>query len=756
MTENDANSVPKENPENADDDLENLSLDEKAAFEKIMAEISSMNPNDSDSTQEVETDSVGSESAAADTTETQSEKDPPKIPDDQTTPEDQQAALDKIMAEISADGDAEASQPENTPEPAEDDDSLSDDQQAALDKIMAEISARNEGEEPQPENATEDAKEDDDSLSDDQQAALDKIMAEISARNEGEEPQPENATEDAEEDDDSLSDDQQAAEPGVSAEPDNAEDTHASVETPLDPKSETQKLSLDEFNDELDNLLSIEELNGAEPSPENPQSVESDPEVEDKRQNDEAPPDETPTAETPLTETAPQPDKIDQLSETPARKEQPQHPAGALLVEVDTDQDEKPLSRKKSVRRNPKTKRSLKLVKISMAAVASIIILGSGYWSYITFIRSKPGLAGQVEPVSNQTAPSTTDSGTISDASGPVETGVQSSASAPIPEHRQSSSTSFGSLRKDLIATRSLVNQKIDEIVNLKAYYKKGIQEEETKIRSELSSKSIPSLEKAMANNQIELSLQAIQRRMLYIQELDRPLDRLEKSSEELLYLERRTQLFETLSQWINTPSIPEYKLEISNQIKDHLQIAADLKLDQTQQEAPSMDSVWKNVLAEIQKENKASDPRPVNNVRDRQISREICGGDYSRKYLLTSLTAETAQCLIKWSGKDLYLNELAQLPPDLAKILIQWPGEWLSLNGIKEISVETARYLSQWPGKRLSLNGLKDLSPAVTAQLSKWQGEQLEMIGLASIGRWDNYATRLFLSEKLRRKLHM
>ena len=263
-------------------------------------------------------------------------------------------------------------------------------------------------------------------------------------------------------------------------------------------------------------------------------------------------------------------------------------------------------------------------------------------------------------------------------------------------------------------------------------------------------------LEKAIADNAIALSIRAIQRRMVYIAKLDAPLKQLQDSAEDLLYLERKTEFFETLSQWISGPPLPEYKQQISNRIQSNLKAAAELSVDQVQVQTPSETTVWKEIVAGFKVRKPAPNTRPADKSLNEQIGREICDGNYSRKYQLTSLSPETAQCLVQWSGKDLYLNELTELTPQMAKILVQWPGEWLSLNGLKEISPETAKYLSQWPGKHLSLNGLEKLSPQVTAQLSQWRGAQLEMVGLTAIGRWENYTTRLFLSEALRHKLQM
>jgi hypothetical protein len=210
------------------------------------------------------------------------------------------------------------------------------------------------------------------------------------------------------------------------------------------------------------------------------------------------------------------------------------------------------------------------------------------------------------------------------------------------------------------------------------------------------------------------------------------------------------------LSQWVGGPSIPQYKQEIADRIQTHMKVIKELSVDNGQMDLPSKASVWDEVQAGLKKEKDLAAKRSKTNTQNKLISQEICSGEYGRKYLLTHLSKEAATCLIQWNGKDLYLNGLTELSPQAARILAQWPGEWLSLNGVKEMSAETAKYLAQWPGKRLSLNGLEKLSPQATTQLSQWKGEQLEMIGLTVIGPWENYATRLYLSETMRRKLQM
>jgi hypothetical protein len=212
--------------------------------------------------------------------------------------------------------------------------------------------------------------------------------------------------------------------------------------------------------------------------------------------------------------------------------------------------------------------------------------------------------------------------------------------------------------------------------------------------------------------------------------------------------------MFETLSRGLSGLALPEFSQEVATIIGNLLKLSNGLDIDQVEVKTPDLESIWKDL--------QSSKPDPpesrvqINDVQDREISQEICKGNFERKYLLTALDADTAKCLSKWSGKDLYLNAVTQISPSAAEALSQWPGEWLSLNGLEELTPETAKYLSLWKGKRLSLNGLKRLSKSATRYLSEWKGEQLEMVGLESIGRWENYGTRLYLSEKLRQKLQV
>ena len=743
MTDKDKDSTSQENPAETGEDLENLSLDEKAAFEKIMAEINSADQGSQgqgananpEATAPTETDRLqpGTQpdhentKGAAGEIKAQNQQ---AENSDETLSDDQQAALDKMMAEINAKGtDAEPETAETEKPPADNNEELSDDQQAALDKIMAEINARGTDAEPETAETEKPPADNNEELSDDQQAALDKIMAEINAK--GTDAEPETAeTEIPPADGDQKSSDEE--------------------DTRITPEKNTENLSIDEFNDELNNLLSNAQLNAqSQPlrasgasNPDSTSEISSDSPPE--------PPDMAPS------------EKAVSDSEESSAEASHKESHYPILQEISDSEGitAAPDSKTASLAHQGHPGRTRRIKITALVGLVVIVVIGAGLWHYKTAIQNKvrpsaPQQQADAEP-HPLTAPIAANraEGPTDPANHPIsDRGPALPAATP---SRPLAPTSFGTLKSDLIAARHQVNQKVQEIIKLKAYYQKGIHNEQEKIWAELKDKPMPSLAKAIADNAIALSIRAIQRRMVYIDKLDAPLRQLQDSAEDLLYLERKTEFFETLSQWISGPSLPEYKQEIANRIQDNLKVGSELSVDRVQVETPSETTVWNEIVASFKAKKPVHNTRPANKALDEQIGREICDGNYSRKYLLTSLSRETAQCLVQWSGKDLYLNELTALTPQLAKILVQWPGEWLSLNGLKEISPETAKYLSQWPGKHLSLNGLEKLSPQVTAQLSQWRGAQLEMVGLTAIGRWENYSTRLFLSEALRQKLQM
>jgi hypothetical protein len=306
-------------------------------------------------------------------------------------------------------------------------------------------------------------------------------------------------------------------------------------------------------------------------------------------------------------------------------------------------------------------------------------------------------------------------------------------------------------MKQNLSAARSQLQARMSDIRQLKSYYARGIEEETEKIEATLNNGRIPSLDEALADNKIALALKAIQRRQTYIAKLETPLAQLTDMNEELLYLERQVSIYEILSSGIGGLPLETLKKEVAGTVAECLQFDTQVSIDSDTLQPAPLAVVWEGVAKVFQRKvGLLAQRAPLNKA----ISAEICQGNHARKYLLTALSDDTARCLITWDGKDMNLNALTVLTPEGARILAQWPGEWLSLNGLRELSAEAAAHLSDWPGKRLSLNGLSVLSPEATANLSQWRGSQLEMVGLDAIGSWGNYGTRLFLSEKLRKKL--
>ena len=782
--------APKGSPE-GDDELENLSSDEKAAFEKIMAEIASATggstkSNAEDSVKKSKTEAPAKPLSAA------------APPAGNGTPpvDENQAQLDQIMAEISSQKEAKPSRAPSpadnkasTDSPAED---LSEDQQAALDSIMAEIGSKRKAEvSPAPGNETEELSQDqqaaldsimaeigskrkaevtpavsasgqtDEALSTDQQAALENIMAEIGSKRKAEKVSAPKDAEIAEEKAPSQ-DDSQADIEKIMAEIEAKKSRDAAVESSsqieTEDNSATEKkgvdnLTMEEFDDELSNLLS-----SAQSTPSVKPTVKIKPAEALKAEAIEPAPAASAdrTADLPETESGKASDK-----EGPqAKKEYP------ILKEVSaepkpknktkTSKGSRPVSGQKGGRRKALT---------AAAVVMGLVVIGiGGYWGYRHQGRQAP-VPVKAAPDSTVTVEQTNPAETHSSpdhavASQPVAVAPSGTPGLRVVEMpvRPVKNTSvetpdmmLSAAKSDLVSARQQLQTKISDIQQLKSYYGRGIEEETQKIEDALQSGQIPTFDAALADKKIELAMRAIQRRQTYIAKLDSPSKQLTAMSEQLLFMERRVHIYEVLQAGISGLPIEAFKKEADETIGRCLAFNTQISIDQVEMQPPALETIWAQIETNLkQKSNLLAQRVPLN----RTISAEICKGNYERKYLLSALSAETAQCLAKWDGQDLFLNSLTELPPDVAQILVQWQGESISLNGLRQLHPETAKYLSQWPGKRISLNGLSELSPEATAYLSQWKGSQLEMVGLQSIGSWENYGTRLYLSEKLRKQL--
>jgi len=722
------------------DDLDSLSAEEKAAFEKIMAEISAATG------EAPETDAPGTTPAPpAETSSNEDTASPPEkgavsdasndasdaasssdgnAGDADALSEDQQAALDKIMAEIESKRDPENEEKAPETQSQSNDKALSDDQQDALNQIMAEIESKRNVDRTES-SETPEASSDDESLAEDQQEALDKIMAEIQAKKSRADAPDQKSNEDAE-----ASSEETAGQKG---------------------DSDSNDLTLDEFDNELSNLLaSTSDEEEAAPVAQNPPATSETPSDQEAE----------PAAQDALPES-------DQSSETgttqPTLAVDAGKPVGErvralreVTVEIpDLDQDEKQF-RKASQKRHGRLRSTP--VPVLVAVCLCVIILG-GYSGYIKIsqwrqIQSEASPSASLPTTETtetaETVTATMDAASISDpelsgrplAITAINRGQQNTV--------QDKGEAAGPWIDALVAARNQTQNKISEIQSLKEYYRVGI-DEDIREMAPLVTQDMATFEAAKAHKNIELTVRSIQRRATYILKLEVPLTKLGAIAEELLFLERSARLYETLSRGISGLSRVELQNQITLALAQHQQYSQALSIDDIAVNTPDLETTWQGILSRIDHNaQRISRQTPLNKA----INAEICRGNYDRKFMLTALSPETAECLINWKGKDMNLNALTELSAGAAQILAQWPGEWMSLNGLKTLSAKTAKFLAQWPGKRLSLNGLAILSADTTANLSQWKGDQLEMIGLQSIGPWKNYGTRLFLSENLKRRL--
>ncbi|MCJ8501053.1 hypothetical protein [Desulfatitalea alkaliphila] len=788
MSEAEQDKRPEPESVETDDELESLSPEEKAAFEKIMAEISAANGGDDEPEKAPdETDALAPAASSSDEIAPSAENETPSLSDEGSAvgedglSEDQSDQLDKIMAEIEGKGKGQAGptahddrqkeeenkKNEEEEEKEEEDGSLNEDQQAAMDKIMAEIEGKRKTDHDTDDTDDDAAAEAEEAMSEDQQAALDKIMAEIEGKRKADRDTDDTDDDAAAEAEEAMSEDQQAALDKIMAEigSKRSREAEGSLDAQADeeeaaaeaaPSQSPNNLSMDEFDDELNNLLQNAESTTASPAKQTPKKAEAPAGfAKDKEINAALKKIVGQTGDETRDETSAAADDHQPEVATDAYPILHEVPADGLQGKAARVPSPRKTSAKSGMRTARRPRRWLRAAMVASTVLA--MLSGVGYWGYDRYVKAAPTPSNETAaaPVSapRETAPAPAPGRQPAE---PVAAPVAPNPPAlPPPQAavalKRHAEASFGQLQRELAAVRSDLQNRISDIQQLKSYYAAGIAEEIEKIENALQSDRIPGLEQGLGNTQIELALRAIQRRDNYIAKLDKPLARLSIMSEELLFMERRARIHEILERGIHGLPLDRLRQEARTAMADYEKFSAEISIDTIELPPKPLAALWKEVTAELTKRaTRLAQRTPLN----RAVSAEICNGNFDRKYMLTALSVETAGCLVRWTGKDLYLNELTELTPEAAEVLTQWPGEWLSLNGIKELSAETARHLAQWPGKRLSLNGLTVLSPEATTELSQWQGDQLEMVGLTRIGRWQNYGTRLYLSEQLKRRL--
>ena len=316
----------------------------------------------------------------------------------------------------------------------------------------------------------------------------------------------------------------------------------------------------------------------------------------------------------------------------------------------------------------------------------------------------------------------------------------------------------------EAVTLRSELLKKQKEIRKLQQLYGERIDAVEEAILGEKQKANVNSVEEAVKIKSIEYGLRTIHRRKIYIANLNAPLDQLHNAAEELLYLERLTDIqmkMATIAKGINLETLIG---KIDRSIRKHRDGLVRLTVQRYDLPSPDLAGIWKDVLRK--REIRVAHPHEKEPSRlqtriNSEILAEIQKGELSRKRELTWLSQEGASTLSQWSGKVLFLNGLSSLHPSTAEILARWKGNWLCLNGLEEISPETARSLSRWQGERLSLNGLNSISRETASALSHWNGAELEMVGIAEaspeainlLRNWGTFGKRVYFSSNLKEK---
>jgi len=320
---------------------------------------------------------------------------------------------------------------------------------------------------------------------------------------------------------------------------------------------------------------------------------------------------------------------------------------------------------------------------------------------------------------------------------------------------------------------RQTLLSKQQELENLQRYYRRGIDQIKESLLYDVPGSEKISYEVVSQNKKMMLGLRTIQRRRAYISHLNTMSMELQSASEELLYLKRQTAInaiVGPVTSGLDNRSLAAYIRSVS---QVHATDLENKVFDVMPEGVEPLSEIWSDIQAGGRKKKAVLDKAPppstgvkkknpaVEAERNGKLSKEICSGDLSRKYMLRRLTEKTAQCLAEWPGKDLVLNGLTEMTPGAAKRLSQWQGDWLCLNGFSELSSKAAEHLFRWKGKRLSLNGLSMLSPGVSGYIAGWPGKQLELTGLTDLPfevasnliKWQEKGGTIYVPEKFRGK---
>ena len=302
---------------------------------------------------------------------------------------------------------------------------------------------------------------------------------------------------------------------------------------------------------------------------------------------------------------------------------------------------------------------------------------------------------------------------------------------------------------KEAAELRDSLLDKQRAIADLKQHYLYGIGGLEDEIFEVIHDKGLTTYQDVLKEKKIKLNLSSIQRRHLYIKELDQLFEQLVLGSEELLYINRLTGIDIKMVDVVKDMDMDKLTRRIETYIRRHIHDNDKLILGTKNIKPQPIKTIWKMIDYKYNKSRKQKNYFAAQNKINREIWQEICNEKFDGKYKLTELSPEAAKCLSKWTGKDLFLGKLAKLSPDTAKYLAQWQGKWLSLNGLVYLSPDTAKYLSQWKGDILSLNGLNELSPETARYLSQWSGRELELSSLKRMPKWKSSGKKIITGQQ-------
>lgn len=311
---------------------------------------------------------------------------------------------------------------------------------------------------------------------------------------------------------------------------------------------------------------------------------------------------------------------------------------------------------------------------------------------------------------------------------------------------------------RELNRLRETLLLKKHEIGELKKHYRLGVETLENEILQEALRNNIHRFQEALKNKRIELKIKAIQRRLVYINKLDRPLKWLEQGSEELLYLKRKANFDLLVIQIASGVDMDMHMQQINAALQKYCITADNLAINTEGAELPSPETLWKGLYSKTK-----NNPHLLAEIENWFIEQEICSGDLKRIGELSGISAEAARCIAQTEGSDLFLNGIEDLSPTIARQLCQWRGKWICLNGVRMLSPSAAKHLFQWEGEWISLNGLSSFPSELAKYLGQWKGKQLELMGLAFnkdqhekialkyLAEWEKAGGKLFVPASIR-----